>query len=291
MSSRERSTGARRQSGRDRLSGAWTRLTTSARQRAVSSVADLQARSATMHEEAVAARRGTRVRVVLPVFAGVGALAAMFSMVSANVLAVNFTTENSQFQIYSNYLDAQQAAGYLDQTSTQGGSDTGVAELGINAAKLAGLCAIRTESLSLLGQSVDFSLVIKAGQPVDPTKFDDASVPASVTTNADGTLDTTSTSGVVTANQLFLNASKLSGYGNLISGLDLGESADQVGSAAGVAGGFPTTGNQAPVAGNFGLYAKQLNMADVNGDTYGLNLAGQITLPQLSISVSPSATC
>lgn len=246
-------------------------------------------RSHLMHETAAETRTGSRRRALVPVAIGFAGLGGMFGLVSANVMAVNFTTGNNSFQLYSNYLDAFQAAGFLDSTSQQDGSNVGVAELGINTAKLGGLCAIAHETI--LGLA-DYSLVIKAGQGVAPA-FTGTSVPTpasgTLNTNADGTINTTSSTGIVSANQLFINSNLLTGYGNLISGLNLGENASQVGADAGVASGFAASGNQAPVPGNFGLYAKQLNVAGLSGSTYGINLAGQITLPQLSITVVPGS--
>lgn len=257
-----------------------------------------------MHE-AAGERRGARKRAIPLVAGGLIALAAMFQLVSSNVLAVNFTTQNNTFNLYSNYLDAFQAAGFLDATSRAGSQVTcpgassattqcGVAELGINTAKLAGLCAINNESLPLVGS---YSLMIRAGQGVAKS-FTGTGIPSptsgTLVTNTgsgpnDGTIDLAHSTGIIQANQLYVNSNSLSGYGNLISGLNLGENATQVGGDAGVSAGFATSGNQAPTAGNFGLYAKQLNVAGLNASTYGLNLAGQITLPNLSISVVPGS--
>jgi hypothetical protein len=116
--------------------------------------------------------------------------------------------------------------------------------------------------------------------------------------NSDGTIDTTNSTGIITANALYANANSLTGFGNKISGLNLGESADKVaGDASGTdpdtgvntAIQFPGSGNQAPTAGNFGLYATQLNVSGLNVATFGLNLAGAITLPDLHISVTPQS--
>ena len=85
-----------------------------------------------------------------------------------------------------------------------------------------------------------------------------------------------------------MNSNMLQGYGNLVSGLNLGQSANTVGTQAGIT--WPTgAGGTTPTAGNFGLYADQLNVAGLSGESYGLNLAGAITLPSLKISVEPGA--
>ena len=271
---------------------------------------DLAGRSARMHDDA-AARSGSRKRGLIAVAAGFAALAGMFELVSANVLAVNFTTMNNQFALYSNYLDAAQAAGYLNPSNKQNGSNVGVAELGIKTAALAGLCGIATETIPII--NLQYSLVIKAGMPV-ATTFSGTGIPtppggslntaggsATLSINNtdgvknDGTINQTNSTagGVITANQLYINATSLTGYGNKISGLNLGQSADTVDASTG-GGLFTTTGASptelnGPTAGNFGLYAKQLNVAGLSGSAYGLNLAGQITLPQLNISVVPGS--
>ena len=66
-----------------------------------------------MVAQSAGARRGTRKRAIVPVIAGFVAVGSMFSLVSSNVMAVNFTTGNNEFKIYSNYLDAEKAAGFL----------------------------------------------------------------------------------------------------------------------------------------------------------------------------------
>ena len=99
---------------------------------------------------------------------------------------------------------------------------------------------------------------------------------------------TTPTIGnAISATNLFINADALSGYGNKISGMNLGQSAETVGDSAGLT--FEGNPNQLPKAGAFGLYARQLNVAGLNGNSYGLNLKGNITLPELNIKVVPGA--
>ncbi|UDY23200.1 DUF6230 family protein [Nocardioides sp. Kera G14] len=256
-------------------------------------ISDLVAeRHQTMLDLSVVGRRGTRKRALLPVVAGLLGLAGMFTAVSQNVLAVNFTTGNNKFRLYSNYLDAQSAAGFLTSATRQDGTGAGVAELGIKSARLAGLCAIAKDNI--LG---GLALKITAGDTI-PATYSGTSVPDGVATRAidadgsdagtavgdspdekAGALTGTSLTNAITATNLYINADALSGYGNLISGLNLGQSADTVEASAGV------DISQTPTAGNFGLYAQQLNVAGLNGDTYGLNLAGAITLPKLKLSV------
>lgn len=243
-------------------------------------------------------RHGSRKRALPAIAVGLGGLAGMYSLVSAGVLAVNFNTMNGTFSLYSNYLDAHYAGGFLAPSTKQNGNQVGVADLGINQAKLAGLCAIAQQDFGVLGT---YSLVIRSGlgsggQTI-PDTYSGTGLPSGVTTQTDAggnvTLNASSTGGIVTANNLFINSNSLQGYGDHISGLNLGQNATDVAGYAGLNNGTPgapgtgswPAGQSAPVAGNFGLYATQLNVAGLNGQTFGLNLAGQITLPQLKIEV------
>ena len=294
-------------------------------------------RSHLMQEVANVQRRGSRKRGAIAAGVGFTALFGMFQLVQANVMAVNFTTGDNEFGLYSNYLDARYAAGFLTTTTRKnastdncapnasgdsssqvingttgtGSTQCGVAELGINTAQLAGLCAIAHERLPLLGT---VSLMIRAGingygglastgYQTIPDNYSSISTSGGGTTvnvGAGNTLTVTSngqlpgtTGGLINANQLFVNSNALSGYGNLISGLNLGQNAGDVAKYAGLSGGAPgtpgtgswPTGQSAPTDGNFGLYASQLNVAGLAGSTYGLDLAGNINLPGLSIQV------
>ncbi|MFT4287170.1 DUF6230 family protein [Nocardioides sp.] len=232
---------------------------------------------------------GTRKRVVPAMAAGFACLASLHSLVSNNALAVNFTTSDQDFQIYTNYLEGVVGASFMSPTTTYSGADTGVAELAIKQAHLAGLCLI-SEASPLPGMPGHSSLVITAGVPVKADFGDNGSFDATdgrgdpVTTSATGALTGQSLADAVTVNDLFLNSDQLTAYGNSLSGLNLGESADQV-QAIGTA---PWTQAHQPQNGNFGLSAQQLNLADLAGDTYGINLAGSASLPHLKIRIYPN---
>ncbi|MBU2694239.1 DUF6230 family protein [Pimelobacter sp. 30-1] len=229
------------------------------------------------------ARMGTRRRALVPLAGGLAALVAMFQLVSSNVLAVNFTTANQEFELYSNYLQGAQAAGFLATNDTATGQDGGVAELGIRSAKLAGLCAIAHESIPVVGE---VTLMILAGVPVRSSFANGTNT----TTDGAGNTLTFDANGLltggnhITASNLFVNSRSLSGFGNLISGMNLGQSADTVDATAGIQ--WPA-GQSRPSAGNFGLSVDRLNVGGLGGDTYGINLQGAITLPNLKIKVLP----
>ena len=277
------------------ISHLWGRLTGRLYRAAYAAIDRAEEQSAQMKADAEAVRRGSRKRSLPLMIVGSAALVAMFGAVSQNALAVNFTTGNSKFKLYSNYLDAEHAAGYLAPTSRQGSTDCdsnvadvqaqcGVTELGIHEAKLAGLCGIATESIPLVG---NYSLMITAGDDV-PDSYTGSAIPTGTTTDpTTGKLTNGSLSNAISATNLYLNSDALSGYGNKISGLNLGQSAETVGDSAGLA--FEGNANQLPKAGAFGLYARQLNVAGLNGNSYGLNLKGNITLPDLNIRVVPGA--
>lgn len=220
---------------------------------------------------------------------GLGLLAGMYGLVTSNVLAVNFTTTDQTFQVYSNYIQGVSAGGFISQNSgaTAAGRQ-GVAEIGIKTAKLDGLCAIAHQTLPAVGK---VSLIIKAGAPVrgafdsnSSTFIDGDGHPVPLT--ADGSLDTTDPlAKTIDATDLFLNSNNLTGYGNKISGLNLGQNAPDT--AQQLSSGTWPAGQPAPVAGNFGLSAQHLNVGYLNGSTYGINLAGSISLPRLVIKVVP----
>ncbi|MFC7505025.1 DUF6230 family protein [Nocardioides sp. CPCC 206347] len=255
------------------------------RRRGPSVVADhfraaLRERTAQM-TDAAAVRRGTRVRAVVPLAGGLCALVSMFQLVSNDVMAVNFTTANQEFQLYSNYLQGEQAAGFLSTNNTSTGEDNGVTELGIRSAKLAGLCAIAHEDVPVLGE---VTLMIIAGVPVKSsfvnganTTTDGAGAPLAF--DANGQLVG---GNHITASNLFVNSRSLSGFGNKISGMNLGQSADTVDTTAAIE--WPN-GQGQPDPGDFGLTVDKLNVGGLGGDTYGINLQGAITLPNLKIKV------
>lgn len=264
----------------------------------------LTGRSDAMLLAAESERRGTRLRGLPMVAVGLGALAGMFGLVSSNVMAVNFTTSNNSFDLYSNYMDAQQAAGFLNGTTKQDGSQVGVAELGVKSAKLAGLCAIAHQDIGLLGT---YSLVMTAGDDVqanpDTTSLPPGWAPGTDVNAADntpvaglkaGALIGDRRASAISADTLFVDANALSGYGNNVSGLNLGQSAGTVAGLAGVdwptgSGGVDPGAAGSTTSGNFGLYAQQFNIANLDAGTYGLNLAGSITLPKLHIKVVSGA--
>lgn len=263
-----------------RLTRATMRARLSARSTALREQA--AARSAAM-EERSATRRGTRRRAAVPVVVGLTALTGMFQLVSSSALAVNFSTSDKDFKLYSNYLQGAQAAGFLSTQTTGSGLKNGSSELGIRSAKLAGLCAIAYETLPAVG---DVSLMVIAGVPVK-SSFNTG---ANTTTDGAGNPLTFDANGLLTggnhieASNLFVNTKTMNGFGNKISGLNLGQSGDTVAATAGIT--WPT-GQTAPAVGGFGLSADRLNIGGLGGDTAGINLQGAITLPNLKIKVLP----
>ena len=237
---------------------------------------------------------GTRLNRALPAATlGIGAMAGMTVMVSNDVMAVNFTTSDNLFQIYSNYVAGVSAGAYLSgNPGYSASSRVGVAELGIKQAKLSGFCAIVNESL--LG--VPVSLVITAGTPVagafNPKvnqTTDGAGNP--ITTDPNGQLSGASLTDAVTVTDMFLNTNHLTGYGNRMSGMNLGQDAATTAASANLNNGTGTwpSGQNMPVSGNFGLSASTLNISGLNGSSYGVNLHGAVTLPHVRIVPSLGA--
>lgn len=247
--------------------------------------------------DAAATRRGVRKRAVVMVVAGLAAIASMFGMVAANVLAVNFTTTNTKFKVYTNYLEAQQVAGFMTE-GTKSSSNEAVADMGIKTLNMAGVCIIAQQALP-----IPMSFLITAGMPVpDPVANWDSSDPngsandafdndvllPSVASKVNSTgqlINPTTDPDITTAQFGFLNSTLLTAYGNDIAGMYLGETADTVNTHAGI-GSWPVdNGGKSPAAGDFGIYAQQMNLSGMAGDTFGLNLKGSITLPKLRIRV------
>ncbi|RNL65073.1 hypothetical protein EFK50_03605 [Nocardioides marmoriginsengisoli] len=204
-------------------------------------------------------RNGTRKRTALMAATGLGALGALFGLVSANVLAVNFTTGDSAYSIYSDEVIGANAAGFINAQQKNNGS-VGVAQIGFKTAELNGMCLIAKQTLPVIG---DVSLLISAGEKVDGT----------VTSTA---------ANKINASYLFLAADTLTGAGKNISGLTLGQSASTV-----TMGGTPLPAGQTGTPGAFGLQAVQLDLLNLNANTYGVALEGSINLPNLSITVKP----
>lgn len=252
-------------------------------------------------DDANGARRGSRWRAVPMLLAGLAAIGSMFALVSANVMAVNFTTTDTKFNLYSNYIEAQQLGGFMT-AGTQSSSKTAVADLGIKTLNLVGVCIVAQQSTPF-----PMSIIVTSGMAVpDPVAnwdssdtagaandpFDTDAVLPSVTAklNAAGQIQNVGTDpDVVSAEFGYLNTTMLTGFGHKIAGLYLGETADNVNTHAGL-GAWPTDGGgQTPTPGDFGVYAQQLNLSGVGGGTYGLNLKGSITLPKLNIRLLPGA--
>lgn len=233
-------------------------------------------------------RRGTKKRALVPIVAGGAVLVVMFQAVAMQILAVNFTTMNDKMRLYSNYLDASKAASFLSPSKQQDGSNVGVAELGIVTAKLAGLCVIKEEDIPLVGT---YSFMITAGDAIQ-TSYTNTGLPTGYVEGTDvnattGSLIGTRESSAIKADNLFINATGLTGFGNKLSGMNLGQNAADVSGSSGANfGAWPDQAtNYTPTAGNFGLYIDRLNVAGLNGQGYGMNLKGSITLPKLNLRV------
>lgn len=199
-------------------------------------------------------RHGTRPRALALVLAGLGGLGLLFDLVSQNVLAVNFTSTNTAYDVYTDKVSGQHAAGYLNEQSLQNGTKKGVVQIGFKTATLNGLCAIADQNLPTLGP---VSLMIVAGEKVDGT-----------TTAPEGQ--------TISAQELYLASDNLAGNGDQVAKLTLGQSADSLKMDT-----LPFAGSP----GAFGLQAETLNVSRLDAKSYGIDLQGQINLPNLKIRV------
>lgn len=246
-----------RGSGRRVTRRAWTHLRTSAAQKRAEVREDLTTRRTTMLAQADDRRLGTRRRAVVPLVGGVGALTMLFSLVSSNVLAVNFTSSNSAYKIYTDRVVGQHAAGFINAQQRQAGP-TGVAQIGFKQADLFGMCVIATQDVAGLGT---ISMVMTGGEPVNGTVTDPAKK--------------------ISANELYIASNDLKGTGENISRMTLGQSADTL--------TMDTITSHRGAPGAFGLQAQVLQVANLDSDSYGIDLQGSINIPDLSIRVVPGA--
>jgi len=244
--------------GRTRGLSAWGRATRAAQRSTLDALDAAASRSQHMMDSAAATRRGTRKRSLGMMLGGVAALVGMFSLVSQSALAVNFTSTNQAYKIYTDKVSGANAAGYLNVQDVHGDQDDPVAQIGFKTATLDGMCAIAHQSVLGFG---DISLVMTAGEPVDGT----VTQPAGQR---------------ISANQLYLAAEALRGNGDQVAKLTLGQSADTL-----AMGDIPFQGQ----AGAFGLQAETMNVSGLDADTYGIDLQGQINLPNLELKVVPGA--
>lgn len=220
--------------------------------------AALVARADRMRVEAAGRRLGTRRRSAVMAGTGLVTLGALFTGVSNQVLAINFTAANQSYKVYTDRVVGQYAAGYVSGIDTQDGTDRAVAQIGFKKADLNGMCVIAKQNLPApLG---DVSLVMTGGEPVDGT-----------VTNPVNTL--------ITANELYVAANSLAGKGENIAKMSLGKSADTLTMQD------ITTHRGTP--GAFGLEAETMQIADLDADSYGIDLRGSIALPGLKIRVVP----
>lgn len=232
-----------------------SRLTAQAREALSGKRDELSSRTQEMYERAERRDLGTRRRTAAVLVAGVAALGTMFTMVSNSVLAVNFTSANSSYKVYTDRVVGQYAAGFMNAQQKQSGT-VGVAQIGFKLADLNGMCVIATQDLPVLGT---VSLLMTGGEPVNGTVTDPTKK--------------------ISANELYIASNSLVGQGENISRMTLGQSADTL--------SMDTITTHRGTPGAFGLQAQVLQMANLDADSYGIDLQGSITLPDLKIRVVP----
>ncbi|OUZ08561.1 hypothetical protein BHE97_12845 [Aeromicrobium sp. PE09-221] len=212
-----------------------------------------------MMAEAEAVQRGTRLRALPMATAATAALAVMFAMVAQNVLAVNFTSANTPHQVYTDRINGTDAAAYLKAQPLNDGQEA-LAQFGFNQATLNGLCLVAQQEIGGIGR---VSMMVIAGEKVD------------------GTVEG---SDEISADQLFFASKDLTGQGDQIAKLTLGQSADTLGM-----GSYQGDWLDGGTPGAFGLQAQTMNISHLDGESYGVDLQGQINLPKLRIKVLPGA--
>ncbi|WP_203336420.1 DUF6230 family protein [Nocardioides limicola] len=200
-------------------------------------------------------RYGTRRRSWGMVGGGFVALGAMFGLVSGNVMAVDFTSANQSYKIYTDRVVGEYAAGYLSAQSTQDGSRA-MAQVGFKTADLYGLCAIAHQDLPAPLGTV--SLVITGGEVVDGNP-------------------TSGAGELISANELYIASDSLAGQGQNIAQMTLGQDAGTL--------TMDDIDTHRGTPGAFGLQARLMDIADLDAQSYGIDLRGSINLPGLRIRV------
>jgi hypothetical protein len=201
-------------------------------------------------------RRGTRKRAGLLAGVALAGLAGMFLGVSQNVLAVNFTTANTSYKVYTDKVSGPQRRG-LPQRPGPVRRDRrrrGPARVQDRDAQR----PLRDREADAAGDRRRLAGGLR-GEPVDGT-----------ITNPAGQS--------INAQQLYLASDNLTGTGDQIAKLTLGQSADTL-----MMDTLPFAGTP----GAFGLQAQTLNVSNLDADSYGIDLQGQINLPNLKIRVLP----
>ena len=215
----------------------------------------LTARKTGMFEDASTKRLGTRRRSLGLMVAGFVGLGTMFSLVSSNVMAVNFASSNNAYKVYTDRVIGQYAAGFLNAQQKQNGA-TPVAQIGFKQADLFGMCVIAQQDIVGIGT---VSMVMTGGEPVNGTVTDPAKK--------------------ISANELYVASNSLKGSGENISRLTLGQSADTL--------SMDTITSHRGAPGAFGLQAQLMQIGNLDADSYGIDLQGSINLPDLNIKVVP----
>jgi hypothetical protein len=198
---------------------------------------------------------------------GLVSLVGLHQLVSSNALAVNFTTTDSDFKIYTNYVQGVYGAGFLAQNN-----------------------GATTQTLAGVGEA---SLIVTGGAPVRNT-FDDAGLITidglgnPILFDANGLLTGSSDADAVDVSDMYLATDKVRAFGNNFKGLNLGQTPEQSAAGAGLSWGT-NQGGDAPVPGNVGLLAERMNLSGLDGSTYGIELAGGLSMPGLDIRAVPGA--
>jgi len=266
-----------RRAVRNRSVGAW--LASQARSvigRAVGSAkGEVVDRNRRMTERAETTRHGARKRTIPAMLTGFGALAFLISLVASDVLAVGFTSGSGTYKVYTDRIYGQKGGLYIAKQTTQTNTigttvDKPVSSVGFHSARLYGLCLIAVQTLPApIGQ---VSLVITGGNNVDGSYLPD-----------DGSGNPDVNENVITASDLFLTAPTLSGHGNNISKMYLGRDASQLGNDMGLGNGLTFAGGP----GDFGMYADTMDIKNLDGESYGIDLEGNIKIPKLKIQIKP----
>lgn len=215
--------------------------------------------NARMREEAADdVRRGSRAGrsslLAIPATMVVGLLGVGMAQ---GLLAANFMVVNKPFAIKSDQVQGAGFAALLhDRLVDNGaaGTSKGMARAGFKSARLDGLCGVVHESIA----GVSYTLKITAGEPVNGAP--------------EGTAE-------INASDLILEATSVNASNSTFADMYLGKSADDI--------TMGTTRLEGGTAGNFGLEAGTVNIANLDASAYTIELVGSIGLPGLKLAIEP----
>lgn len=204
---------------------------------------------------------GTRWGRALPAMVvGLALVVSTLGMLQAQVLALNFTVSDTSGEFASTGIRGEDVGFGMAEMTTRNGQTRKVLRAGFASGSMNGFCYSRTETIPIVG-SVFFKLTAGDG---DPSTYE------------------------ISANNAVFDIQELKGSGtgvNLDGVVQLGLATQDITTLPGVDNPLDQMGT-----GYFGIDATKGDLHQVRGTLWNADITGNITLPKLGITVSPSGT-